>query len=215
MKLEYILLGVLLQRPMTGYGLKRFMDVSGRFMRDKTVMSQVYRSLTQMEDKGLVSHTVEAGQGARDLKRYHVTPEGETIFFEWLSKPHQPDESIDSYEFYTRLRFTAAFLDPTDVLNVLDGEIRACRSHIERFRFRDRTEQVNPTVAMHDAFCGMVLEWQHRRGMSKMDAHLAACIELREQIAAGNPPNYGRELLQRFDSESDPAVDLDGREVEA
>ena len=36
MKLEHILLGALLERPSTGYDLKKFMDTHGRFLRSNT-----------------------------------------------------------------------------------------------------------------------------------------------------------------------------------
>ena len=70
MKLESILLGVLARHPMTGYDLKKFLDTSGRFIRSNTQMSQVYRSLSTMEDRGWVTHSVEVRPGATDAKTY-------------------------------------------------------------------------------------------------------------------------------------------------
>ena len=90
MKLENILLGVLLRRPSTGYDLKKYLDTAGRFLRSNTQMSQVYRSLSTMEDSGWVTHTVEARPGAQDAKRYHVTDEGTTLFLDWLRSPYHP-----------------------------------------------------------------------------------------------------------------------------
>ena len=88
MKLENILLGVLLQHPSTGYDLKKFLDTTGRFLRSNTQMSQVYRSLTRMEELGWVAHTVENRPGAQDAKTYRVTEEGATVFLDWLKGPY-------------------------------------------------------------------------------------------------------------------------------
>jgi len=41
MKLEILLLGALLNRPSTGYELKKFFDTHGRFARSNTTMSPI------------------------------------------------------------------------------------------------------------------------------------------------------------------------------
>jgi DNA-binding PadR family transcriptional regulator len=65
MKLENILLGVLLQRPRTGYDLKNYLDTTGRFLRSNTQMSQVYRSLATIEQRGWVTYRLESQPGRR------------------------------------------------------------------------------------------------------------------------------------------------------
>src|SRR3954454_6203257 len=105
MKLEFILLGVLAQHPSTGYDLKRYLDTHGRFLRSNTQMSQVYRSLSQMEDRGWVSRTVEPRPGAQDAKRYEVTEEGATVFLDWLTSPYLPPSRFDDPDLTVRLAF--------------------------------------------------------------------------------------------------------------
>lgn len=73
MKLENVLLGVLLRRSSAGCELKKFMDTHGRFLRSNTQMSQVYRALAGMEERGWVSRTVESRPGTTDAKTYLVT----------------------------------------------------------------------------------------------------------------------------------------------
>jgi DNA-binding PadR family transcriptional regulator len=137
MKLENILLGVLLQHPSTGYDLKKFLDTSGRFLRSNTQMSQVYRSLTRMEELGWVVHTVETRPG-QDAKTYRVTEEGATVFLDWLKGPYQPPSRFEDPDFMARLSF-AGFMEIDEVIALLDTELDARHAQIARYRFRDRT----------------------------------------------------------------------------
>lgn len=187
-KLELILFGVLLQRPQTGYDLNAFMEKAGRFMRTNTSMTQVYRSLRTMEERGWLTHTVEPRPGAQDAKRYRVTEEGCTTFMEWLREPYRPPEAPGGPEFFTHLRFRGAYLGLHAVLDVLDVEITFRRRQIARNRHRDRTEWVDTAVPFDDGLASALMDWEHHRGAHRMDVHLEACIELRDRLASGEVP---------------------------
>lgn len=187
LKLEFIVLGILLQQPKTGYDIKKYMDTTGRFMRRNTSMTQVYRSLRQMEEQGWVTHTVEPRAGGKDAKRYRVTEEGETVFLDWLSADYQPTLWAAGDAFFTHIRFRAAFLGRDAVLELLDTEIAFREQQITRYRHRDRTEDVDPTIPFDEHLAGFVVEWQHRRGTERMDHHLDACIRLRRLLASKTP----------------------------
>lgn len=187
-KLELILLGVLLQRPQTGYDLTGFMDKAGRFMRDNTSMTQVYRSLRQMEQDGWLTHTVEPRPGAQDAKRYAVTDEGRDTFIHWLSEPYRPSEQPGGGAFFTLLRFRAAYAGVDSVLDLLDTEIAYRKTQIATNRYRDRTEWVDTGVSFDDELAGAVMDWIHHRGADRMDRHLESCVELRAALAQGELP---------------------------
>jgi DNA-binding PadR family transcriptional regulator len=180
-KLENILLGVLLRRPSTGYDLKRYLDTFGRFHRSNTQMSQVYRSLSRMEDEGWVTHTVEARPGAQDAKRYHVTDEGATLFLDWLKGPYHPPTRFQDPELGVRLSF-AGFMTPDEVVRLLETEITTRRDEIARFRFRDRSLPLDPALPFDSALAATVGEWAHQTGAAAMDAHVAACEQLRNTV---------------------------------
>lgn len=74
------LLGLLLDRPMTGWDLMvAAQERVGNFWT--LTRSQVYRELAAMAARGLVA----AGPtGPRDRKPYEVTPAGRAAFAEWL-----------------------------------------------------------------------------------------------------------------------------------
>lgn len=88
---EYILLGFLMERDMTGYDMKRHMSFSTSYFVDASFGS-IYPSLKRLEQKGLVSvkETVES----KKLKKiYSINEQGKTAFLEWLNSPIEPSKS--------------------------------------------------------------------------------------------------------------------------
>jgi DNA-binding PadR family transcriptional regulator len=182
MKLEHILLGVLLTRPSTGYDLKRYMDTHGRFQRPNTQMSQVYRVLAAMEDRGWVRHTVEPRPGAQDAKTYRVTDEGVTVFMDWLTTPYSPTTVLSrDPAFFGRLAFSG-FLQVEQVIELLDREITARQQQIKRFRDRDRALPQDPQLDFDPDLQELIAERTHERGAMAMDNHVAWCVALREEL---------------------------------
>jgi DNA-binding PadR family transcriptional regulator len=191
MKLENILLGVLLQRPSTGYDLKKYLDTVGRFLRSNTQMSQVYRALSTMEEAGLVTHTVEPRPGAQDAKRFHVTAEGATMFLDWLKGQYRPPTRFQDPEFAVRLSF-AGFMTVAEVVHLLETEINARREQIARFRFRDRNLPRDPALPFDDTLADFMSEWAHQTGTAAVDTHVARLEELRSQLLDGAAGNIHR-----------------------
>ena len=178
MKLEHIVLGTLLRQPSTGYDLKKFLDVGGRFMRSNTTMSQVYRVLGSMEERGWVTHAVEHRPGAQDAKTFRVTDEGATVFLDWLTGPYTPPSRFEDPDLGVRLSF-AAFMSVDQVLRLLDIEIDARLAQIARYRHRDRSVGWDSMVPVDRELGDLVGEWSHRKGTDAIDAHVARLHELR------------------------------------
>jgi DNA-binding PadR family transcriptional regulator len=201
-KLEFILFGALLQQPQTGYELQRFMEAAGRFMRANTSMTQVYRSLRTMEERGWLAHDVEPRPGAQDAKRYRVTADGEATFYGWLREPYEPAELLD-VSFTVHLRYRAQYLGREAAIEVLDTEIAHRRRQIARNRDRDRTEWYDPDAPIHVELTSALMEWEHRRGADGMDRHVRSCIDLRDRLAAGALPLDDTAMLLRPSSGGD------------
>lgn len=187
-KLEHILLGMLLQRPQTGYELQQFMDGSGRFLRANTSMTQVYRSLRSMEQDGWLEHDVEPRHGARDAKRYTVTEHGHAVFLDWLRQPYVPPDRFGDEQFAVHLRFRAQYLGRASVIELLDAEIDFWQQHRSRFRHRDRAESFAADSPIDVEFAGAILNWEHRYGANRVDAHLDAVAQLRATLLADDLP---------------------------
>lgn len=181
MKLEHLLLGVLLVRPRTGYELSRYMEMEGVFMRPRTQMSQVYRSLSQMAERGWVTYTVSTRPGAHDAKIYAATPLGRTVFMDWLTTPFRPNVEAVNYEFRARL-FFSGFLDEDAVIDLLTIEIESRRRQIAKYRFRDRTIDADLDSGFDVDLATTVEDFQHESGAAAMDTMVARLIEMREMI---------------------------------
>ncbi|GAA3777819.1 hypothetical protein GCM10022240_31430 [Microbacterium kribbense] len=181
MKLEHLLLGVLLMRRRTGYDLKRFMDLQGVFMRPRTQMSQVYRSLVQMAQKGWVTYEVSSRPGAQDAKIYRTTQAGRDEFMAWLDSAYHPTVSPLNFEFRARV-FFSGFRDDEWLIALLNAEIEARQRQIAKYRFRDRTIELDPGVDFNLDQTNLVEDFQHESGAAAMDLHVERTIELRDLI---------------------------------
>ena len=195
MKLENLLLGVLAQHPSTGYDLKKYMDTHGRFLRSNTQMSQVYRSLSTMEQNGWADHSLLERPGATDAKVYRVTDEGATVFLDWLTGPYSPPTRFEDPEFGARLTF-AGFMTRSELLRLLDTELDVRRDEIARYRGRDRREAWAPTITFDADLSELVNQWHHLRGAAAKDAHVAAVADLR-RILLDTPENADLSTIAR------------------
>jgi PadR family transcriptional regulator AphA len=89
--LKYALLGLLKYTPMSGYDLEQFINSSiGHFWHAK--LSQIYRTLKQMEDEGLVTSRFEEQDEHRSKRIYTITEAGQKTLEDWLS---QLDTELD------------------------------------------------------------------------------------------------------------------------
>lgn len=181
MKLEHLLLGLLGEKPSTGYEIQKFLNAHGRFIRSNTTMSQVYRSLATMTDRGWVTFTVDDRAGAQDAKIYRVTPEGMTVLLDWLTGPYTPPSRFQDPEFMARLSF-AGYLNREQVVNLVEIELEARRDQVAKFRFRDRTMAIDPTSEFDRDFASAMGERLHEWGTRQIDAYIEELAQLREDL---------------------------------
>jgi DNA-binding PadR family transcriptional regulator len=180
-KLEHLLLGILLVKPRTGYDLSRYMEMEGVFMRPRTQMSQVYRSLSQMADRGWVAYTVSSRPGAQDAKIYTTTEVGRDVFMKWLRSPYTPVIEQVNFEFRARV-FFSGFLGAESLIELLDTEIDARRRQIAKYRYRDRTIEADPDAPFDVEFVTEVEDLMHENGAASMDLMVANLERLREVV---------------------------------
>lgn len=86
MSLRYALLAILRVGPLSGYDLqKQFSQSVGHVWHAPD--SQIYPELRKMEAAGLVEGEDQL-RGERGTRRvYHVTPDGEGAFLDWMASP--------------------------------------------------------------------------------------------------------------------------------
>lgn len=116
-RLKYIILGLLIDRPQTGYDLTKSFDSDiGEFWSANH--SQIYPLLNRMETAGCLQHDqVQVGEKLVK-KRYSVTDTGQQEFFRWLQEPSPLDNAHD--EFLLKLYFIKD--QHADLLRVMVSE---------------------------------------------------------------------------------------------
>ena len=85
--MEYLILGLLLLAPMTGYELQRFIKQNLALICSSSAGS-VQTALAKLEKEGRVA-AAEAMEGRRRKKTYTITPAGRQAFEGWVAQPMQ------------------------------------------------------------------------------------------------------------------------------
>ena len=81
--LKHGILGLLNYGDMTGYKIMEvFRDSLNYFWTAQT--SQIYRELGNLQERGLVTHTVVKGDGRPDSKLFSITYDGRKELLRWL-----------------------------------------------------------------------------------------------------------------------------------
>ena len=82
---EYILLGFLMERNMTGYDMKQYMSKSTSYFMDASFGS-IYPSLKRLVQKNLIC-LEEIVENGKLKKVYYITEQGRKEFMTWLRSP--------------------------------------------------------------------------------------------------------------------------------
>jgi DNA-binding PadR family transcriptional regulator len=83
---RFTILGVLTLRPMSGYDIRKFIQGSiANFWRES--YGQLYPSLRELTDDGLVTRRHERQEGKPGRYVYSITPQGRTALRDWLGEP--------------------------------------------------------------------------------------------------------------------------------
>ncbi|MEU0481229.1 PadR family transcriptional regulator [Streptosporangium sp. NPDC006013] len=162
MSLQHALLGVLEARPMNGYELTRFFDAAPRWVWSAP-QSQIYPTLRQMEQAGLIEGQKEI-RGTR-LKRtvYSITERGLEELRTWLGTGHALAPVRDSF-FLQALFFDMIDADrAAPVLKAYIAEqeqlITEWRAHREALLAKDtdllKERLKNRPPAEHDRIAGL------------------------------------------------------------
>lgn len=93
--LESIALGMVLENDLTGYDIKKMIE-NGIGVFYKASFGSLYPALKRLTDKSLLT-TTESPQGNRKKIFYHITEEGESQFFDWLSSPMDIFEGTNTH----------------------------------------------------------------------------------------------------------------------
>lgn len=82
---EYVILGLLSESPLTGYDIKRLIDIRFRFFWSESY-GQLYPTLKSLSSDGLVVE-IMTQETRRSQKRYQITETGLAALQQWLRLP--------------------------------------------------------------------------------------------------------------------------------
>lgn len=85
-KTTYVILGFLSHEPMTGYELKKRIDMSLSYFWE-TGFGQIYPTLSTLEEKGLVTKSTDDKGQKLERITYTITEAGRNALRLWLEQP--------------------------------------------------------------------------------------------------------------------------------
>lgn len=83
---DYVILGLLSEEPLTGYQIKRLIDIRFRFFWNESY-GQLYPSLKSLCGAGYIKESGEDAEKPRAQKAYRLTPQGFEALQKWLTLP--------------------------------------------------------------------------------------------------------------------------------
>ena len=142
-------------------------------------MSQIYRELSHMEEKGWVTFRIEPQDGKPDKKIYSVTQDGTEAFMLWLRDfPDNSEETVRS-EFLARI-FFASHISLPDLAYELRRFIRKQVAQLNAYReSEDHIREHQENGDAEALFWHMTL----RRGIKDAEAAIEwaeECLQLVE-----------------------------------
>jgi PadR family transcriptional regulator AphA len=87
---EYVILGILSNKPQTGYDIHKLVKTRMGSFWDMS-FSQIYPTLRILEKEGLITKKVETNEREQNRKVYSITNEGITKLRSWLMEPAKPE----------------------------------------------------------------------------------------------------------------------------
>jgi DNA-binding PadR family transcriptional regulator len=151
MEIQYAILGLLSEKPLSGYDLKKIIAESDLFYWSGN-NNQIYNSLVQLHQDGMVTVEVHAQESLPARKVYTITGAGREMLRHWmLADPELPELH---YHFLIQLAFTALLSDKE-----LDGLLGRYEQEVDvqlRMRVARAENQPAPQPAPREQ-----LVWQH------------------------------------------------------
>lgn len=92
MNIRYLILGLLTQKPMTGYDVKTSLE-DLKWLVDVPSYGSLYPALHNLLEEGMVSRTIVPKEGKPSRKVYSITQTGTDTLQSWLEQPIEADTS--------------------------------------------------------------------------------------------------------------------------
>lgn len=132
--LGYALLGLLHQKPGSGYALRKTFATTpmGTFSDSP---GAIYPALRRLERQGLVRGRVQQSAGLRRKQTFRLTPRGLAALGEWLKRPLTREDVVRGMnEVMLRFAFTDDVIGTTASIHLLRGLARELAAYVPTLR---------------------------------------------------------------------------------
>jgi DNA-binding PadR family transcriptional regulator len=128
--LGYALLGMLHQKPASGYDLRKiFSSTSMKTYSDSP--GAIYPALNRLEKQGLIRGTIEQGSGLRRREMFRPTPKGLSELKQWITRPITREDMITRVqEIMLRFAFCEHAVGPDATIELLQAMQTALKTHV-------------------------------------------------------------------------------------
>lgn len=109
-KTWYAILGLLAWKPMSGYDIKKFVEIGLSHFWNESY-GQLFPTLARLVDEGLAVKRNDPGSGRRKRFIYAITPRGHEALDEWLNSPSAPVRTRNEHQ----LKFFLSCRRPTQL----------------------------------------------------------------------------------------------------
>jgi len=138
-KTMYVILGLLSHEDMTGYDIKKRIDISLKLFWDAG-FGQIYPSLRTLEKGGLVKCQNQTSDTGPDRILYSITEEGRKALNIWLLKPVEKEQV--KYEILLKLFFGSVIEPKENLKNIREFKERNSNTLALLQGFKKQLEQV-------------------------------------------------------------------------
>ena len=125
---EYMILGLLIDRPMHGYEL--FQQIEQGIMHEivHVEMSQMYAFLKKLERLNYIHAQIKLQGNRPPRKTFQISEDGRNIFLHWLNQAAEKPRDI-RLVFLLKLYFIQK-LQPNHTEQLLEQQIQACQKFL-------------------------------------------------------------------------------------
>lgn len=172
---RYVLLGLLLDGPQTGYELKRRIEEQIAYFWNES-LGQIYPELHRLVEAGWAVSRGGARPGKRTRIVYSITAAGRSAFREWVSQPAEPqpvrNELLLKLFFGWELELSAA-----------EGQLARFEQSLERLAAR--YDEIRQSIATDELSDDKRLAWELSLdlGQRLLEARRAWCQASRRRLA--------------------------------
>jgi len=163
---RYLILGLLAERPMTGYDIKKYVQVMLSAVTNASY-GTLYPTLHKMLKEGAVGVREVEQRGRPSKKIYQITPAGLKTLHAWLKEPAADDQV--KREFLLKL-YLAKGSSPEQVRSLLVSRRELIETRLKSLKDKKRrTESTrqNWLIDYSLSICSAELDW-----LKKIEAKL-------------------------------------------